>query len=101
MNSRLISGCVVVSCLLLGACHHQDKIRANEYKQTCVKDSECKTVLVGDPCKCSCENASINASEAKDYAKDLADMKAECADELVSCTKCPELKASVCVAGKC
>src|SRR5215510_15097754 len=57
MNSRFIYGWLVGLCLLLGACRHEKErtIRASDYEQTCSKDSDCKTVLVGDPCKCSCE----------------------------------------------
>jgi hypothetical protein len=103
MNSRFIYGWLVGLCLLLGACKHEKErtIRAGDYEQTCSKDSDCKTVLVGDPCKCSCEGASINGADLKDYSRDIGDVKAECPNEIKSCAKCPELKASVCTAGKC
>jgi major membrane immunogen (membrane-anchored lipoprotein) len=101
MNSRFFAGCVVASSLLLAACGKEESIRASSYKQTCSKDDDCKTVLVGDPCKCACDTASISSSDMDEYTRDVTKIKGECVDELLTCTKCPELKGSVCTAGFC
>jgi hypothetical protein len=102
MNSRYLPSWMVCLSMVLAACEgRREEIRAEDYDQTCSKDEDCMTVLAGNACKCSCDMAAINDRDVGDYTRDLADIKAECVDELAKCAKCPEMKGAVCASGKC
>ena len=85
----------------LAACGGRETIRAESYDRSCATSDDCTTVLVGNPCECSCDVAAINKGALDNYTGDLDDIKAECLDELATCVKCPEMGEAVCEAGKC
>ena len=60
------------------------------------------TVLVGDPCKCSCNTAAIVKSEEDEYKKDMDGLKVSCSREAAACAPCgKDLAPAICHAGTC
>lgn len=101
MNSRYLPLWMVCLPVFLAACGGRNEIRAMDYDQSCTKNEECQTVLVGNPCECSCDSAAIRKSEVDEYTRDIDDIKADCAADVAKCAACPELKGAACTDGKC
>lgn len=101
MNSRYLPLWMVCFPLVLAACGQRRELRVEDYDQSCAKDEDCKTVLVGDPCACSCDTAAINNGAVDDYTADVTDLKGQCLEKAAKCAACPELKGAACTAGKC
>lgn len=101
MNIRYLPPWMVCLPILLAGCGQRHELRVQDYDQSCSKDEDCKTVLVGDLCECSCDTAAINNGAVDDYTGDVTELKAECVEKAAKCAECPDLAGSICVAGKC
>lgn len=101
MNSRYLPAWMVCLPLLLAACGERRELSVEDYDQTCTKDDECVTVLVGEPCECSCDTAAINTGSLDEYTADATRIKSDCAVKAAKCAECPDLSGAICAAGKC
>jgi len=71
-------------------------ISAGEFDRSCMVDTDCVAVGVGDLCACSCEQGAINAKDLPQYQERRGDIS--CSNQ---CGPCPELGEAFCEKGTC
>jgi hypothetical protein len=102
-GSCLEVGPTMLCCAVNADAGCSTEIRASTYDQTCMSDSDCVAVSVGDPCEecvfaCGANSGAINAGAMAQYRADVANTPAGVA----SCG-CPseQLMAPCCRSGQC
>jgi hypothetical protein len=76
------------------------EIRASEFSQACVEDTDCVAVYEGSICnQCGCPNAAIAKSAATDYLTKR--QNAGCPETDVACANDCVSSRAVCTSGTC
>jgi hypothetical protein len=71
-------------------------VDADDYDRSCVEDTDCMVITVGDICDCPCDFSAINGDDFSDYLDDKVD--AACTDD---CSPCPGDYEAYCDSGTC
>lgn len=78
-------------------------ITGSKYDQSCVRDSDCVVVAVGDVCPCcgSGEWAAINVAAVAQYQADAGELRKGCPARPVCNASCTSGPQAACVAKAC
>jgi hypothetical protein len=91
----------VLGALALPGCPGNTTLDASRYQTTCVVDSDCVAVFMGDICSaCTCHNDAISTSSRGRYNGDVGGIAPWCPQNFSTCGACPTVTAG-CDAGQC
>jgi hypothetical protein len=74
----MLKKAMMLAVLMLGLLACPTNVPLSAFNTSCVHDSDCIVVQVGDACACGCGNAAINAADQNAYASLFAARRKDC-----------------------
>jgi hypothetical protein len=85
------------------SCDNTTTLSADNYDTSCLEDSDCVVIFVGEMCECSCNYGAINKSDKEKYDEDYDSIQCDdsCDDVDINCMFCNDQTIAVCTDNQC